>query len=90
MQTIALHIQGKVQQVGFRYYTQRMAQSLGVCGWVRNRPDGSVEALVQGPSESLEKLIHWCHQGPPAANVEKVDAQIQENASLFDEFEIKY
>ncbi|PIW02177.1 MAG: acylphosphatase, partial [Deltaproteobacteria bacterium CG17_big_fil_post_rev_8_21_14_2_50_51_6] len=49
--------------------TRRQAQALGLKGWVRNRPDGSVEVLAEGPAHAADKLIEWSHQGPPAARV---------------------
>ena len=61
-----------MQGVGFRLATRDKARSLGVCGWVRNLADGSVEVRVQGPSPSVDQLIAWLWQGPPAAKVYKV------------------
>ena len=67
-----LRIHGRVQGVSFRYYTREEAQRLGVRGWVRNRRDGSVEALIQGPEEAVEALIAWTQHGPPGARVTNV------------------
>ena len=64
-----LRISGRVQGVGFRYSMQREAMSLGVRGWVRNRRDGSVEALVQGSEESVAALTAWAGRGPAGASV---------------------
>ena len=64
-----LRITGKVQGVGFRYALQEAAERLGVKGWVRNRRDGSVEALVQGDNGAVEAMIAWARQGPPGARV---------------------
>jgi len=64
-----LHVSGKVQGVGFRYSLQRQAERLGVAGWVRNRRDGSVEALVQGTPEAVEAITAWARQGPPGSRV---------------------
>lgn len=69
---IRLSIEGRVQGVWFRESTRRQAQSMGVKGWVRNRPDGSVEVLAEGSADAVDKLIQWSHQGPPAARVDRV------------------
>ncbi len=67
----ALHlmIQGRVQGVGFRQAMCRQATMLGLEGWVRNREDGSVEAVVVGPAEHVDLLHAWCWRGPPGARV---------------------
>lgn len=68
-----LSIEGHVQGVTFRASTRDRAQDLGVVGWVRNRPDGSVEAHLEGPAPAVEDLIDYCQQGPPAASVDTVE-----------------
>lgn len=65
-------VYGRVQGVGFRYFTWRQAQKLGVYGTVRNCLDGSVEVIAQGTPEAVAQLSTWLHQGPPSANVERV------------------
>ncbi|WP_341676337.1 acylphosphatase [Niveibacterium sp. SC-1] len=67
-----LRIRGVVQGVGFRWSTVREARSLGLRGWVRNRTDGSVEAIAAGPADALAALVRWAHRGPPAARVAEV------------------
>jgi len=67
-----LTIRGRVQGVGFRAWTEREALRCGVEGWVRNRRDGSVEAVVAGPAEIVAAMIDACRDGPPAARVETV------------------
>jgi acylphosphatase len=69
-----LRIAGRVQGVGYREAMVREAGRLGVTGWVRNRSDGSVEALIQGGASALEALVAWARRGPPAARVERVDS----------------
>ncbi|MBR0552936.1 acylphosphatase [Stakelama marina] len=68
-----LVITGRVQNVFFRDWTVEQATSLGLDGWVRNRADGSVEAVVEGPSEMVDTLIAKAHEGSPASRVEAVD-----------------
>ncbi|MBF0142552.1 MAG: acylphosphatase [Magnetococcales bacterium] len=64
-----LRIEGRVQGVWYRGATQREANRLGVTGWVRNTPDGAVEAEFHGPAAAVAELIAWCHKGPPLARV---------------------
>ena len=72
--TLHLRISGRVQGVGFRDALRREAQSNGVSGWVRNRRDGTVEAVVQGDPAALERILSWARHGPPAARVSEVSA----------------
>ena len=65
-------ITGRVQGVGFRFYMQRKARELGVTGWVRNRRDGSVEAVIQGEPDVVESMTAWTRRGPPSAAVNEV------------------
>jgi len=62
-------IRGRVQGVGYRDAMVDAASSFGICGWVRNCGDGTVEALIQGDDAAVEKLLAWCRRGPPAARV---------------------
>ncbi len=66
-------IHGQVQGVGFRWATQRQAQSLGLDGWVRNEPDGTVRLRARGRVDALESLEGWLHRGPPPAVVSEVE-----------------
>ncbi|MCB0116572.1 MAG: acylphosphatase [Caldilineaceae bacterium] len=68
-----LRIHGRVQGVGYRMSTVHKANSLSLTGWVRNLPDGDVEALACGAPADVDALIIWCRQGPPAARVLSVD-----------------
>ena len=65
-------IEGRVQGVFFRYHTQEVAIQLGVKGWVKNRRDGYVEAIMEGDKEKVDQVIKWCHHGPSEARVTKV------------------
>jgi acylphosphatase len=80
-----LQIRGRVQGVGFRASMAAEAQRLGVCGWVRNRRDGAVEAMLAGSEDAVQRLLAWSHHGPPAAVVDSVQAI--EGAGRFDGFE---
>lgn len=73
LKTLSLRIHGRVQGVWYRGWTVEQARALGVTGWVRNRADGTVEALVHGPAEAVDTLVRRCHDGPPAAQVRRVD-----------------
>lgn len=75
MKRVHLNVHGVVQGVFFRASTQAKAHDVGVTGWVRNLPDGSVEAEVQGPKAKVDAMVGWCHLGPRHANVDRVDVQ---------------
>jgi acylphosphatase len=87
MLTRRLSITGRVQGVGFRYYIEHHARLQGVTGWVRNRRDGSVEALVQGTEEAIEVMIAKAHRGPRSAAVERVEVDPAEGS--YASFEIR-
>ena len=69
-----VRVTGRVQGVFFRDSTRQTAERLGLSGWVRNSPDGAVEAVFEGPSEKVREMIRWCEGGPPDASVENVGA----------------
>ncbi len=73
--TAHLSIRGLVQGVGFRDAFSLRALEHGLDGWVRNRRDGSVEALIQGDARAVEALIRWAHHGPPAARVDRLETR---------------
>lgn len=70
---VELRVTGRVQGVSFRMAAEREARRLGVTGWVRNEPDGSVAALVEGDDELVDEMIAWCRQAPAYARVDAVD-----------------
>lgn len=72
---VILQIYGRVQGVGFRYYTQKKAEELGITGYVKNRPDGSVYIEAEGNTDALEAFLLWCEEGPSWAHVRKVEKQ---------------
>ena len=80
-------IVGRVQGVGYRDAAVQAAFVFGVCGWVRNRQDGSVEALAQGEPEAVERFVTWCRRGPPLARVVEAalfDAEVDTVLSAFE------
>ena len=84
-------ISGRVQGVYFRAYTQEAAIGAGVRGWVRNLPDGRVEALFEGGGASVERVLEWCRQGSPHSRVDSVDIVDDEPAGgKYTGFEIRY
>ena len=70
-----VHIEGRVQGVGYRYWVVDQASNLGLDGWVRNCRDGRVEMVVSGPKEALEEILRRCHAGPSFARVLRVTAE---------------
>lgn len=88
MPTLELRIEGLVQGVGYRYALQDQARRLGLSGWVRNRTDGSVEAVAQGTQPALDALVAWARRGPPAARVAKLSASPVADRAL-QRFEIR-
>ncbi len=85
-----MKIEGRVQGVWFRESTRKKAQTLGVFGWVRNCPDGTVEAVAEGPEEKVKSLVSWCHEGPPSARVTRVIDAWDESRDEFDTFDIVF
>jgi acylphosphatase len=81
-------VTGRVQGVAFRWYAQRTAGGLGVTGWVRNQPDGSVRIVAEGPRAALASLLDWARQGPDHARVEDLRHVWQEATGQFTRFEI--
>jgi len=90
MPTKRVTIRGQVQGVGFRFFAVREAHALGVCGWVRNEPDGSVGAEIQAAREEvLERLIQRLREGPPASRVERIEVKDVDEAPAYSYFEIR-
>ena len=75
---------GRVQGVFFRDTARRMAQSRNVSGWVRNTPEGTVEAVFEGEAEAVESMVRWCEQGPRGAVVERMEVTDEEPEGLTD------
>ena len=83
-------IEGKVQGVFFRASMQRVAESLDVSGWVRNLPDGRVEAVVEGAENNMAAMLDWCRQGPPYAAVRQVKITEEPYSGDYRDFSIRY
>ena len=73
MKRVRVRVHGRVQGVFFRAETRTRAESLGLAGWVSNTPDGSVEAVFEGPADRVGSLVEWCRRGPPGAQVDEVE-----------------
>jgi acylphosphatase len=83
-------ISGLVQGVAFRYYTRAKAREAGATGWVKNLPDGRVEALIEGSFSVVEEVIRWCRKGPPASRVDDIKIYEEPATGEFSEFDINY
>ena len=81
---------GRVQGVCFRTQTQKAATIFGVYGWIRNKRDGTVEAIVEGVKDDVMSLINWCKSGSPISRVEKVDIAWQDCQDEFSQFGIRF
>jgi acylphosphatase len=84
-----VYISGQVQGVFFRDSTREKAEQLGLAGWVRNLPDGRVEALFEGPSESVREMVRWCEEGPSHAEVGDVDSEFEASQGGLTGFEVR-
>ncbi|RYY66818.1 MAG: acylphosphatase [Chitinophagaceae bacterium] len=89
MRTVFLRITGKVQGVFYRATAQEVAEELGLRGWVRNCPDGAVEALATGPAEKIDDFIEWCRRGPEKAIVESVTVSESDEPVTGSGFEVR-
>jgi len=83
-------VTGRVQGVFFRTETQDEAMRHNVAGWVRNLPDGRVEAIFEGDKENVDRLIEFCRRGPPGARVTRVDVSWEDYTGEFKGFRIRY
>jgi len=70
-------VSGRVQGVGFRWATLERARQRGIAGWVRNRPDGAVEAVFEGPPDAVDALVAWVRRGPSGARVDDVTVELE-------------
>ena len=89
LQRLHAIVEGRVQGVGFRYFTQERAVFLGLTGWVRNRWDGTVELVAQGPTADLEILLRTIQRGPRTGTTQNVKVDWLETAGEFSSFQIR-
>jgi acylphosphatase len=89
LQRARVRVSGQVQGVFFRDSTRQKAEELGLAGWVRNMPDGQVEALFEGPPEKVEEIVSWCKEGPQRASVENVDADFESAGGDLEGFKVR-
>ncbi|GIW71845.1 MAG: acylphosphatase [Planctomycetota bacterium] len=83
-------VHGRVQGVFFRASAREQAQRLGLVGWVRNLPDGTVEAYYEGAPAAVREMDRWLRQGPPLARVTAVDIEEREPEGMYDSFRIRH
>lgn len=88
LKQLQMHIRGRVQGVYFRAAAQREARRLGLCGWVKNRSDGSVEIVAEGEELSIRELFGWAQKGPTAARVDRVETRWRGYTGEFADFRI--
>ena len=84
-----VRISGQVQGVFFRDSTRQKAEELNLVGWVKNLPDGRVEAVFEGPPEEVKEMLRWCEEGPQQATVENVDTDIEDPVGDLSGFEVR-
>lgn len=90
MKRVRVRVRGRVQGVFFRGDARARARSLGVAGWIRNLPDGTVEALFEGDDDRVDSMVEWCRRGPPGAHVEAVDVEDERGAQAeHDDFLVR-
>lgn len=87
---VQLVVRGQVQGVGFRYFTKRTAQALELTGWVRNCADGSVEAVLEGPEESISAALDDMRQGPAGGHVDALHSEKSPYRGEFNGFEVRF
>lgn len=85
-----VYVSGYVQGVFFRDRTRRRANSLGLAGWVRNLPDGRVEAVFEGEEEPVNRMLEFMREGPPRAQVADVDVEYDDYTGEYDGFSVRY
>ncbi|CAM2151296.1 Acylphosphatase [Pararobbsia alpina] len=87
VETYNVRVHGRVQGVGYRFSTVRRAHELGVSGWVQNMEDGTVEALIQGTPDQVDRMLEFMRKGPPGARVTELDSERSYSERKYDRFE---
>ncbi len=87
---VHVYIWGRVQGVFFRANTQKQALSLGLSGWVKNRPDGGVETVFEGESENVEAMLAWCRTGTPPARVDRIEYTEEKTGEDLKDFKVVF
>ena len=90
MVRLRVRVHGRVQGVSYRESTRAEARRLGVVGWIRNQPDGSVELEAEGPDDAVQALLAWCQHGPPAARVTGAEAEPLTPLAVETTFAVRY
>ena len=90
MKRVTAQVKGRVQGVSFRYNSQLLARKMGLSGWIRNEPDGSVYVLAEGPRPVLEEFIEYLSRGPRSAKVESLITNWSDASGEFNSFEIRW
>lgn len=89
LKRVHVYVTGIVQGVSFRYYTLQEAVRCGVSGWVRNVPDGRVEAVIEGEDAAVDRMLAWCREGPRVARVDHVEVLSEAPTGEFQGFRIR-
>lgn len=87
---VRLRVSGRVQMVNFRYYASEEARRSGVTGWIRNREDGEVEIVAEGPADAVSRFAAWCRRGPAAARVSGVAEERLAGERRYRDFRVVY
>ncbi|TGA99550.1 acylphosphatase [Sporolactobacillus shoreae] len=88
IKSVHIMVKGRVQAVGFRFYTWQTAQKLDLSGWVRNREDGSVEIAAEGPADRVDRFVGAIKKGSPFSHVDHLDMHVYDHAKRYTSFEI--
>ncbi len=90
MEHVHVRVEGRVQGVFFRDFTRREAQARSLNGWVKNMPNGAVEAVFSGNKQDIESMVSWLHEGSPHAMVTAVEVNRIDHSESFPDFQIRY